>query len=68
MNIEDRLRQVESRIEIQELVARYCFTIDARDIDGIALDLGNRGVVSTAGNPWRWQRLWPSQFLQEFVW
>ena len=32
---EQRLARLEARAEIRELVARYCFTIDARDILGI---------------------------------
>lgn len=32
---EQRLARLEARVEIRELVARYCFTIDARDIEGI---------------------------------
>lgn len=35
MNIEQRIARLEARAEIRELIAHYCFTIDARDIDGI---------------------------------
>ena len=30
-----RIARLEARAEIRELVARYCFNIDARDVDGI---------------------------------
>jgi hypothetical protein len=33
--VEQRIARLEARAEIRELVARYCFTIDGRDIDGI---------------------------------
>jgi hypothetical protein len=33
--LEQRLARLEARVAIHELVARYCFTIDARDIEGI---------------------------------
>jgi hypothetical protein len=33
--LEQRLRRLEAREFIRELVARYCFVIDDRDIDGI---------------------------------
>ena len=35
MEIEQRIARLEARTEIRELVARYCFTIDGRDIEGI---------------------------------
>jgi ketosteroid isomerase-like protein len=35
-NLERRIARLEARTEIRELVARYCFTIDERDIEGIA--------------------------------
>jgi hypothetical protein len=35
MNIEQRIARLEARTQIRELVARYCFTIDERDIEGI---------------------------------
>jgi ketosteroid isomerase-like protein len=34
-NMEQRIARLEARAEIRELVARYCFTIDERDIAGI---------------------------------
>jgi hypothetical protein len=33
--ITQRIARLEARVQIRELVARYCFTIDARDIEGI---------------------------------
>jgi SnoaL-like domain len=33
--VEQRIARLEARAEIRELVARYCFTIDERDIEGI---------------------------------
>jgi ketosteroid isomerase-like protein len=30
-----RIARLEARVEIRELVARYCFVVDARDIEGI---------------------------------
>ena len=33
--MEQRIARLEARVEIRELVARYCFTIDERDIEGI---------------------------------
>ena len=35
MNIDQRIARLEARADIRELVAQYCFTIDARDIEGI---------------------------------
>lgn len=35
MNPEDRLARLEARVEIRELVARYCSTVDAREITGM---------------------------------
>jgi hypothetical protein len=34
-SVEQRLARLEARTELRELVARYCFTIDERDIEGI---------------------------------
>lgn len=33
--LETRLRRLEARVQIRELIARYCFSVDARDIAGI---------------------------------
>jgi ketosteroid isomerase-like protein len=33
--VEQRIARLEARMQIRELIARYCFTIDERDIEGI---------------------------------
>jgi ketosteroid isomerase-like protein len=33
--LEDRLRRLEDRVEIDELIARYCLVMDNRDVDAI---------------------------------
>jgi hypothetical protein len=33
--LEQRIERIEHRIEITELIARYCFTLDLRDIDAL---------------------------------
>jgi ketosteroid isomerase-like protein len=33
--LDERIARLEARAEIRELIARYCFTIDARDVEGI---------------------------------
>ncbi len=35
MTLEERVARLEARTQIRELVGRYCFTIDARDVEGI---------------------------------
>ena len=40
-----RIERLEARIAIRELVARYCFTVDERDIDGIAQCFTQDGVM-----------------------
>lgn len=35
MTLEQRIARLEARVQIRELVAVYCFTIDSRDVDGI---------------------------------
>jgi len=44
MDLEQRIARLEARTEIRELVARYCFTIDARDIEGIGQCFTRDGV------------------------
>jgi hypothetical protein len=34
-DVEQRIARLEARVQIRELVARYCFTIDERDIEGV---------------------------------
>lgn len=43
--LEERVARLEARIAIRELVARYCFTVDERDIDGIARCFTRDGVM-----------------------
>ncbi len=35
MTLDERIARLEARVQICELIARYCFVIDARDVDGI---------------------------------
>ena len=35
LTLEQRIARLEARTEIRELVARYCFTVDERDVEGI---------------------------------
>jgi ketosteroid isomerase-like protein len=44
MNIEQRMARLEARAEIRDLIARYCFVIDGRDIDGIGDCFTHDGV------------------------
>lgn len=44
MDLERRIARLEARSEIRELIARYCFTIDARDIPGIGACFTRDGV------------------------
>lgn len=34
-SLEERIDRIEQRIAISELIARYCFTLDLRDLDGL---------------------------------
>jgi ketosteroid isomerase-like protein len=34
-SLEQRLARLEARVQIRELVARYCFVVDERDVEGI---------------------------------
>ncbi len=43
-NTEQRIARLEARAEIRELIARYCFTIDERDIEGIGECFTRDGV------------------------
>ena len=40
-----RLARLEARIAIRELVARYCFTVDERDIEGLGQCFARDGVM-----------------------
>jgi ketosteroid isomerase-like protein len=44
MTLEQRIARLEARVAIRELVARYCFTIDARDVEGIGQCFTRDGV------------------------
>ena len=44
-SLEARVARLEARHEIRELVARYCFTVDARDIEGIAACFTRDGAM-----------------------
>jgi ketosteroid isomerase-like protein len=44
MDLEQRIARLEAQQEIRELIARYCFTIDARDIPGIGECFTHDGV------------------------
>jgi len=44
MNLEQRIARLEARADIRELVARYCFTIDARDMQGVGECFTESGV------------------------
>ncbi len=43
--LEQRIARLEARAEIRELVARYCFTVDARDVEGIGGCFTRDGVM-----------------------
>ena len=70
MNIEQRIARLEARAEIRELVAHYCFTIDARDIDGIGQCFtrdgsfrSQDGIMNASGRPLAISRSLPCIFL-----
>ncbi|GAB4137912.1 MAG: hypothetical protein Tsb0016_03430 [Sphingomonadales bacterium] len=48
MTLETRIAALEAREEIRNLVARYCFVIDDRDIDGIAALMAPDAVFRSA--------------------
>lgn len=43
-----RIARLEARVEIRELVARYCFAVDARDVEGIAECFTHDGAFRSA--------------------
>jgi uncharacterized protein (TIGR02246 family) len=47
-DIEQRIAQLEAESQIRQLIARYCFTIDDRDYDGIAALFTDDAVVRSA--------------------
>lgn len=46
--IEDRLTEVEDRLAIRELIARYCFAIDDRDLDTVGSLFTDNGSFGSA--------------------
>jgi hypothetical protein len=46
MSLEERLALVEARLELAELVARYCHRIDARDVAGASALFSTEGTMS----------------------
>ena len=44
-SLEERIARLEARNEIRALVARYCFTVDARDIEGIGACFTEDGAM-----------------------
>jgi uncharacterized protein (TIGR02246 family) len=47
-DIEARIARLEAESQIRQLVARYCFTIDDRDLDGVAALFTEDAVVRSA--------------------
>jgi uncharacterized protein (TIGR02246 family) len=50
MDPEQRLRNVEARLAIQELVARYCLAVDDRDYPALAALFDADAVMPVAGH------------------
>jgi uncharacterized protein (TIGR02246 family) len=48
MNLEARIARLEAESQIRQLVARYCFAIDDRDIDNVAALFADNAVVRSA--------------------
>ena len=47
-SVEDRIARLEAEAQIRQLVARYCFTIDDRDINGIRALFTDDAVLKSA--------------------
>lgn len=47
-DLERRIRRLEAESQIRQLIARYCFTIDDRDHDGIAALFTDDATVTSA--------------------
>jgi ketosteroid isomerase-like protein len=45
LTLEQRIARLEARYAIRELVARYCFTVDERDLDGIGECFTRDGIM-----------------------
>ena len=48
MNVEQRLARLEAESQIRQLVARYCFAIDDRDLPAIAALFTDDAIVRSA--------------------
>lgn len=48
MDLEARIARLEAEADIRRLAARYCFTIDDRDLDGIAALFTDDATVRSA--------------------
>jgi ketosteroid isomerase-like protein len=48
LDLEARLQRVEAELEIRNLISRYCFTIDGRDLAGVASLFCEDAVVRSA--------------------
>jgi len=44
-SLEERIARLEARTAIRELVARYCFAVDERDLDGIRRCFARAGIM-----------------------
>lgn len=47
-SLDERVARLEAESQIRQLVARYCFTIDDRDLDGVAALFAEDAVVRSA--------------------
>ena len=45
LSVEQRLVRLEARVAIRELIARYCFAVDERDLDGIRDCFARDGIM-----------------------
>ena len=48
MDVEQRLARMEAESQIRQLIARYCFAIDDRDLPGIAALFTDDAIVRSA--------------------
>lgn len=47
-SLEDRIARLEAESQIRQLIARYCFTIDDRDLDGIRALFAHDATLKSA--------------------
>jgi isopentenyl diphosphate isomerase/L-lactate dehydrogenase-like FMN-dependent dehydrogenase len=47
-SLEDRIARLEAESQIRQLIARYCFTIDDRDVDNIRALFAPDAVLKSA--------------------